>query len=264
MSLLIESDRPATRRPVRRGWPLAIVLILLSAIPLAAGALRLIELFGGPELRAPDPRFGSVPVALIVHIVTSAGFALGGVVQFLPRFRRAHREWHRRIGRGVALAGGVVACSALWLTLTYEPQPGTGTLLLAFRLVFATAMLGCLVLGVRAIRSGAVGEHRAWMTRAYAIGLGAGTQAFTEGIAVGLLGESVLVGDLAKGAGWMLNLLIAEVALRRCRRSERFGQRVNRVRPNLASEAIPRPVPAKPVPTAGTDTRAPERRRHDE
>ena len=42
-------------------------------------------------------------------------------------------------------------------------------------------MAACLVLGVAAIRRRDIAAHRAWMIRAYAIGLAAGTQVFTEG-----------------------------------------------------------------------------------
>lgn len=218
-SLLVSehpAERPASLRPgARSGWRLAVGLVVLSAIPLAAGALRLLELVGGPELRAPDPRFADPPVALVVHILGSAVFALVGVLQFLSRFRRSHRRWHRRAGRLLMLTGLAVGLSALWLTLFYEPQPGTGSLLFGFRLLFATAMVVSLAIGFLAVRRGDIHRHRAWVTRAYAIGLGAGTQAFTEGFAEAVFGEGVLVGDLAKGAGWVINLAIAEWAIRR-------------------------------------------------
>lgn len=216
MSVLQVADHPAgPRSGVRSGRRLAVGLVVLSAIPLIAGALRLLELAGGPELRAPDPRFADVPVALVVHIIGSGVFALVGVLQFLPRFRRSHRRWHRRAGRLLIVTGLAVGFSALWLTVFYEPQPGTGALLFALRLLFATAMVVSLGLGFLAVRRGDIRSHRAWVTRAYAIGLGAGTQAFTEGVAEALFGEGVLVGDLAKGAGWVINLAVAEWAIRR-------------------------------------------------
>ena len=216
MSVLQVAEHPTGRRSgARSGWRLAVGLVVLSVIPLTAGALRLVELAGGPELRPPDPRFGEVPVALVVHIVGSALFALVGILQFLPRFRRAHRRWHRRAGRVLMATGWAVGASALWLTVFYEPQPTTGALLYAFRLVFGTAMLASLALGFATIRRGDVRSHRAWVVRAYAIGLGAGTQVFTEGFGEALFGEGVLVGDLAKGAGWVINLAIAEWAIRR-------------------------------------------------
>jgi hypothetical protein len=76
-------------------------------------------------------------------------------------------------------------------------------------------MLAGLTLGVTAIRRGDVTAHRAWMTRTYAIALAAGTQAFTEGIGGAVLGHSQLALDASRGAAWVLNLAIAEWAIRR-------------------------------------------------
>jgi hypothetical protein len=111
--------------------------------------------------------------------------------------------------------GLAVGGSALWLTVFYEPQPGTGSLLYVFRLVLGSAMLVSLALGFVAVRRGDVRSHRAWVIRAYAIGLGAGTQVLTEGFGEALFGDSVLVGDLAKSACWVINLAVAEWAIRR-------------------------------------------------
>jgi uncharacterized membrane protein len=204
-ALSSHGDRPRSR-------PVPAALIVLSAIPLAAGALRLVQLAGGPAVMPADHRFTGLPVALVIHIVGAAVFALVGALQFVPRLRRG--SWHRRAGRVLALAGLMVAASAVWLTLFYEAQPGTGDLLYVFRLVFATAMVACLVLGFAAIRRHDVPAHRAWMMRAYAIGLGAGTQVFTEGIGDAVLGTGTLSGDLAKGAAWVINLAVAERVIR--------------------------------------------------
>ena len=209
------SVRPIGRPNRAVEWPLPASLVALSAIPLAAGVLRLVQLAGGPALMPADDRFGTFPVALVVHILGAAVYAVVGTFQFLPRFRRRHLGWHRRSGRVLAVAGAAVAGSALWMTLVYARQPGTGDLLLALRLVFASAMAGCLVLGVTSIRRHDVRAHRAWMIRAYAIGLGAGTQVFTEGIGGAVFGTGEVRGDLAKGAGWVVNLAVAEWAIRR-------------------------------------------------
>ena len=83
------------------------------------------------------------------------------------------------------------------------------------RLIFASAMAACLVLGFAAARRRDIAAHRAWMIRAYAIGLAAGTQVFTEGIGGTIFGTGLLAADLAKGAGWAINLAIAESAIRR-------------------------------------------------
>src|SRR6476469_9208303 len=210
------AERPERTAPdARSGWPVAVGLMLLSAVPLTAGVLRLVQLAGGPQVFAPDDRFTGVPVALLLHIVSSAVFALVGAVQLLPRFRRRHLTWHRRAGRVLTVAGLVVATSGLWMTLLYAPQPGTGPLLFVFRVLVGTATAVSLVLGFTAIRRRDIAAHRAWMVRAYALGLGAGTQVLTQGLTEAVLGTDVLVGDLAKGAGWLVNLAVAEWLLRR-------------------------------------------------
>jgi len=189
--------------------------VLLSAVPLVAGALRLVQLAGGPAVIPADDRFAGFPAALVLHILGASVFALLGVVQLVPRLRRDHRTWHRRSGRVVAAAGLVVSGSALWLTVCYEPQPGTGPLLLVLRLVVAPAMAACLLLGVAAIRRGDVSGHRAWMVRGYALGLAAGTQAFTGGLAEAVVGTGELRSDVAKGLGWVINVAVAEWIVRR-------------------------------------------------
>jgi uncharacterized membrane protein len=198
-----------------RTWPVPTALIALSAIPVAAGALRLSQLAGGPSVIPADHRFAGFPLPLVVHIAGATTYALVGILQFVPRFRRRHRVWHRRAGRVLAVTGLLVAVSALWMTLFYEAQPGTGDLLYLLRLVFGSAMAACLVLGFTAVRRRDIAAHRAWMVRAYAIGLAAGTQALTEGVGGAIFGTGVLATDLAKSAGWVINLAVAEWALRR-------------------------------------------------
>lgn len=225
--------RPARPRPASRsGWPVAVGLIVLSVIPLTAGALRLIQLAGGPAVRPADPRFDAFPIALVLHIGGSAVFALVGAFQFVPRFRRRHRNWHRRAGRTLIAAGFLVVASALWLTLFYAAQPGTGRVLFVVRLVVGSAMAVCLVQGFIAIHRRDVVSHRAWMVRAYALALGAGTQVFTEGLGSLVFGTGVLAGDLAKSAAWIVNLAVAEWVIRRqpARRSDRAGTAAGAVR----------------------------------
>ncbi len=205
-------------------------LVLLSAVPLAAGTLRLVQLAGGPAVIPADERFAGFPAALVLHILGASVFALLGVVQLVPRLRRDHRTWHRRTGRVVAAAGLAVSGSALWLTVFYEPQPGTGPLLLGLRLVIAPAMAACLLLGVVAIRRGDVDGHRAWMVRGYALGLAAGTQVLTGGFAEAAVGTGELRSDVAKGLGWVINLAVAEWVVRRPGRRPRPRSRAALVR----------------------------------
>jgi uncharacterized membrane protein len=215
-------------RTQSRSWPVPAGLLALSAVPLTAGTLRLIQVAGGPDLLPADDRFGGFPGAVVVHILGAFVFALVGIFQFVPRIRRNHRAWHRRAGRVVAVAGLAVAGSALWLTLFYEPQPGTGDLLYVLRLGFVAAMTTSLGLGFSAIRRRDIAAHRAWMIRAYALGLGAGTQVFTEGFGEAIFGTGEVRGDLYKGAAWVINLAVAEWIIRRPARRRRKRSRTRR------------------------------------
>ena len=77
-------------------------------------------------------------------------------------------------------------------------------------------MVAAIVLGFGAIRRGNVRRHRAWMMRAYAIGLGAGTQMLTGLVASVLVNPPTeLSRALQDGAGWAINLAVAEWLIRR-------------------------------------------------
>lgn len=197
-----------------RTWPMPVLLVALSAIPVTAGTLRLVQLAGGPSSLPADPRFTGLPLALVIHLVGSATYALLGIAQLAPRFRGRRPAWHRRAGRVLVMAGLAVAGSALWLTLFYDAHPGTGPLLFGVRLLVASAMVAFVVLGFLAVRRRDIAAHRAWMIRAYALALGAGSQAFTEGFGVPLFGTGELRGDLYRTAGWLLNLAFAELVIR--------------------------------------------------
>jgi uncharacterized membrane protein len=190
-------------------------LIALVLVPAIFGSLRLIEFAGGPQLMPPDSRFTASPLPLVVHIVSALGYTVLGAFQFSASLRRRRPGWHRAVGRVLLVLGMAVALSALWMTLDYPRQPGTGVLAYLFRLAFGSGMAASIILGFTAVRRRDIPRHRAWMTRAYALALGAGTQVFTKGIGPAVFGTSELTLDLSLGAGWAINLAVAEYVIRR-------------------------------------------------
>lgn len=204
--------------------PVALIAVVL--IPALFGALRLVELAGGPELMPDHPGIDASPVPVVVHIMSAVGYAVLGAFLFSTPVRRRWPRWHRAAGRVVLVLGLAVAVSALWMTLFYPRQPGTGELAFAFRLAFASGMAASIVLGMRAARRGDHAQHRAWMIRAYALALGAGTQVFTQGFARAAFGSGEHVHDLSLGAGWVLNLAIAEYVIGRVGRGHGRSQRL--------------------------------------
>jgi uncharacterized membrane protein len=217
--MTVESRRPITASPTtskrrRPEWLVPTGLILLGLVPILGGAMRLTDLTSGATVTTANARFFDSPIPVIVHIVASVVFLVLGAFQFVPSLRR-HR-WHRIAGRIVAPAGLLSALSALWMTLFYDIPTNNGVALFVIRLVFGTAMAAGIVVAFVAIRKGDVATHSAWMTRAYALGLAAGTQVFTL-LPLALVSSTPDVNVYAAlmGAGWVINLAIAEVIIRR-------------------------------------------------
>ncbi len=189
-------------------------LLVLSVMPVIGGVVRMHAL-ATASTAAENARFLAAPVPIVIHVIASLSFAVLGALQFVPKLRRS--GWHRRAGRVLAALGAAVALSGVYMTLTYPRVEPDGAAVWAMRLVFGAAMLASIVLGVAAILRRDVAAHEAWMTRAYAIGMGAGTQALTHLPFFLVMGTQLDVTSraIAMGAGWVLNLMIAEWALRR-------------------------------------------------
>lgn len=199
-------------------WMVPAGLVALSLVPAVAGSLRLLELGTSGEVTPANERFFAHPVATSVHIVSSLVFALLGAFQFSDTIRRDFPRWHRRAGRILVPAGFAMALSGLWLTLFLPAAPYDGPALFATRLVVGVAILGSLAYGIRAILVRDFATHGARMMRAYALGLGAGTQVFTHIpwlVFPEIRNETTRA--LCMGAGWGLNLVVCEVILRRRR-----------------------------------------------
>ena len=190
-------------------------LLGLGTIPVVAGSLRLVELSGGASTLPSDARYDASPLPVVVHIVSATVFAILGALQFSPQIRRRRPGWHRRAGRVVVVAGLGVALSALWLNQFYPKIGATREVLYPLRVAFGVAMLVAIVLAFVAIRRGDITGHRAWMMRSYAIGLVAGTQVLTLGLGGVVLGHGELSTALLMGAAWVINLVVAERAIRR-------------------------------------------------
>lgn len=196
--------RPATHRD----WLIPSALILLALVPVVAGMGRLNDLATGTP--TPDTaRFHASPLPVAIHILSATWFALAGAFQFSPALRR--NRWHKWSGRLTVPMGLAAALSGIWMTLVYPWANADGEAVYLARLIFGTAMTLFLLLGVTTVLKGNIAAHKAWMLRAYAIGMGAGTQVFTH------LPWFLLVGQPTEGpravmmiGAWVINLAFAE------------------------------------------------------
>lgn len=202
----------------RQAWLAPALLLALTAVPVLMGGVRLVSV--STHRITPDAaRWAAGYGPLVLHIVCGSLFAVLGVFQFLPGFRRRWPLWHRISGRVLVVAGIGAAITAIWLTLFYPPGEHDGEVLYAMRLIFGAAMLASIMLGLRAILQRDFAAHQAWMLRGYAIGMGAGTQVLTH------LPWVIFVGavdtqsrTVLMGAAWVINLAVAELLIRRAAR----------------------------------------------
>lgn len=185
-------------------------LLALSAVPVVAGAFRVAELSTGAAVTPENARFFADPVPVLLHIVGASLFCVLGAFQF-PRGPR-----HRVLGRLIVPCGLAGALSGMWMAVAYPLPAHDGDLLMVLRLVFGGAMVAALVLGFAAVRQRDFAAHRVWMIRGYAIAQGGGSQAVIFGVWIAVAGEpDVLTRALLLGAGWVLNLVVAEWVIHR-------------------------------------------------
>ena len=229
---------PASRRPE---WRVPAMLVALSLVPAAAGTARLVQLARGAIVTAENARFFAQPVPVLLHVLAVIPFSILGAFQFAPAFRRRHRGWHRMAGRVLGVCGLVAALSGLWMAQFYPWPAGDGVGVYVERLVFGSAMVASMVLALDAVRRRDFAAHGAWMTRAYAIGMGAGTQVLTH-LPWALLMDGK-PGELPRavmmGAGWVINVVVAEWIIRRRGRGRA---------PSPRALGMPRPSPASARP----------------
>lgn len=199
-------------------WPIA-GLLFLGTLPLMFGVLRLLQFAGLSDVMPALPEGLVLALPIAIHIGGAILLAILGAFQFSLTMRKRWPALHATLGRAALVGGVLVALSALWLTAAYAtPTPG-GLLLVAFRVAFALGLLASLVLGLAAIRRRDIKRHSEWMTRAYALALGAATQMIVLTLAGLVMGEPpVEVGRaLLMGLAWGINLAFAEWLIRRRR-----------------------------------------------
>ena len=208
----------------RADWLIPAGLLALSFVPIVAGSVRMVQLAGG-EVTPESARFFASPLPVVLHIISVAIYSILGAFQFSPGFRRRKPNWHRMAGRILVPFGLVAALTGLWMTQFYPWPEFDGAFLYAMRLLVGSAMVVFLFLGFTAVRRRDIAKHRVWMIRAYALGIGAGTQVFTHLPVIvfpGIQGE--LARTLFMGAGWGINIAVAEWFIARERRRRTAGR----------------------------------------
>jgi uncharacterized membrane protein len=166
---------------LRRSAPrlLWITVIVLAAIGVAAATRRALVLFWPavfagkyPPAAALDKGFAQHVALTLVHIIPGALFLVLAALQFAPAIRTKHLDIHRWLGRILVVAAFVIGISALVMTYTMNIGGANET---AATTLFGILFLLCVIKAYWHIRRKEVAQHREWMIRTFAIGLGIAT-----------------------------------------------------------------------------------------
>lgn len=201
-------------RTLTRPIPLVLALAFCTFIPVMMAAVSMVQIPLG-ALPEDSLRLAPVPIAFFLHSLAGVLFGVLGPLLFVRALRLRFGTLHRLTGRVFVLAGAGLAVSGLAPLLQVE-SIATG-LLDAARGVFGLALFAALVLGVVAARVHDMHRHRAWMIRAYVIGMGTGTVALVMFPIYLITGEppTGLVTGIVVVGMWLLNIALGEWVIRR-------------------------------------------------
>lgn len=209
---------------VRAGWTWVVLsslaIAVFAVVPYLTASLADLSDAGVGLADTYDGRPAVVQAAFYAHIVAGGLALVVGPFQFWRGLRDRHRSVHRWIGRGylaaVAIAGVAGLVIAPFSEAGLAGLVGFGTL--------AVLWLATTWRAYRAIRSGDVANHRAWMMRNFALTYAAVTLRLWLGL---LLGLQALPGGFDFDAAfanaygvvpflaWLPNLVVAEWLIRR-------------------------------------------------
>jgi hypothetical protein len=195
---------------------LCAFLLLITAIPILVALVRLLQIPSG-TLPLESLRFAAVPLRHFTHAAAGAIFAVAGPLQFAGVLSRRFGSLHRWTGRAFGVAGLFLGLSGLGLLAEF---PTVATLPLQMtRGLAGLALLAALALGIRAAIQRRIPAHRAWMIRAYVIGIGSTTISL---VALPLLAFGITLEgapfDLTFVATWIATVAVGEVVIRRTRK----------------------------------------------
>ena len=188
-------------------WP---TIWLLIVILLVFAGIRAFGMFGNTaEQNAFEIRYLDHPIIASIHMVAGLLFVVFAPFQFSKKFRTGNLNRHRMIGRVLMICaliagaygiisgmqlpvyGGLASASAVWF--------------------FGPIFLFSVMRAWWCVRNKKIAQHREWMIRTLAIGLGVGTQRLMVAI---FMFNGYTMADGFGPALWVgigLNLLVGEI-----------------------------------------------------
>jgi uncharacterized membrane protein len=134
--------------------------------------LAMTKVLYGPYATEQLPVLASHPVTEFIHRFGGFLYMTLGPLQFMPRIRARHLNFHRWAGRFLVALSLVGGASAL-LMVTRYPYAGVRESIPTY--FFGIIFLYSTIKAFLHVRRGDVTLHREWMIRSVAIGLGVST-----------------------------------------------------------------------------------------
>jgi uncharacterized membrane protein len=197
-------------RPV----PLVLALAFFTFIPVLTAVIDTVQIPTGTYAK-DSAHLAVAPFSWFLHVLAGVAFGICGPMNFVLALRHRFGRLHRVTGWIFFASALVLGLSALSLLFSVEPQR---TLVVDIaRGVFGLALLLAVAKAIAAIRRRDIPGHRAWVIRAYAIGMGLGTVAlvFFPIYLVTGAPPTGLASDLLFAASWSLNIGFAEWVIHR-------------------------------------------------
>lgn len=198
------------------GW-VPPVLWLLGALAIYSALDRMLITYGAllTGVMPADPANAHyVKHALLIsfHIIPGLLFLVLGPLQFVASIRARWPKAHRISGRIFIVSGFMMAISAIAINIVFPPFGGIFKSIAVY--IFSLAQIVTLTIALRAILRRDVTRHRAWMIRAFAIGLAISTMRIFFIPAYLLYGvPSDFTVGLGMWIGFWVNIAVAEFIL---------------------------------------------------
>ena len=160
-------------------WLVTTLLLLLGVASIASGVMRMSAmaeaLSSGVIPQEPEGLISYVehPILSTLHLMPGILFTLLGPLQLTPAIRLRWPAVHRWSGRVFIASGILIAISALIMAMLFPVV--VNRFVTAANYIFGIALIISLIMAFRAIVQRDFACHRAWMIRAYAIGLSVAT-----------------------------------------------------------------------------------------
>jgi len=113
--------------------------------------------------------FRTYPIARMSHMLPGFVYMILAPFQFVPKIRARYPKFHRINGRLVLLLSIVLIPSGIIFAFLH---PYVGFKEQVPTVFYTVLYLGCVAMGLRSIYRRRFAEHREWMIRVYAFGLG--------------------------------------------------------------------------------------------